>query len=286
MNKIRISFFAGVALALASGGLDAQTAIQNITLSLIGEYQTNTFVLNGTNAETPEAPWTSEFSQIRPILISTFNVKRALAYDLEGPGSTTWDSAQLVREVNLTNGNEGIFLRVGDNQTNVSRFFGGSFSNNFQAGLTNAFPALTNNISGLTNDVLAYTNNSTNISLPQTLIDRGWLYRPNLATTTNATNDYLTTAGIYFISLNTTNTKFNLVAVGDGTLTKVAGSGGSGTRYESVINSEFLGCAGTYYLNIATNIFDTGSVPPVYVTGPMHGTFITGPPYFSPIPGP
>jgi hypothetical protein len=288
MNKIRMSIFvAGAALALAAG-VHAQTSIQNITISLVGEFQTNVFVVNGvgTNSATNAIPWSAELSQIHPVLVTTFGVRRALEYDLEGTDYGVWAGAQLVREVNLTNGNEGIFLLLGDKQTNVSRFFDGSFSNNFMAELTNAFPALTNNISGLTNDIMAFTNSATtNITIPQTLLNRGWLYRPNIATTTNVTNALLTTAGVYFISLNTSNIKFNLVGVGDGAVTHVAGSV-DGAASEAPINSEYLGCAGTYYLNLATNIFDTGTNAPRFVTGPMHGTFVTGPPHFSPIPGP
>jgi hypothetical protein len=279
MNKMRTSLFvAGAALTLASSSLHAQTSIQRLTFSLLGEYQTNTFY---TNAAFPSGPWTSEFSEIRPVLVTTANVVRALALDLEGTNYTIWNGAALVREVNMTNGHEGIFLRKGTNAANVSSFFGGSYSNNFMGELTNAFPALTNNISGLTNDI----NGGTTNPIPQTLVFRGWLRRPDPTTTTNATNDYLSTGGLYFVSLNTTNIKFNLVAVGDGTTTNVAGRV-DGTLYESRVEAEYLGTAGTFYINSSTNIHDTGTNPPVFVTGPMHGTFNCGQPAFSPITGP
>jgi hypothetical protein len=279
MNKIRNSFFvAGAALALASSGLHAQTSIQRIGISLVGEYQTNTFY---TNAAYPDGPWTSEFAYIRPVLVTTANVIRAMAVDMLGTNYTIWNGSELVREVNLTNGSEGIFLRKGNNQTNVSSFFGGSYSNNFMAGLSNAFPALTNNISGLSTNVYP----TTNTPIPQTLLYHGWLRRPDPTDTTNTTNDFVSTGGLYFISFNTTNIKFNLVAVGDGSVTKVTGHV-DGTLYETNIDSEYLGTAGTFYLNTASNIYDTGTNLPTYYTGPMRGTFNTGKPSFSTIPGP
>jgi hypothetical protein len=275
MNKIRFSFFAaGAALALAAGGLHAQTSIQRLTFSLIGEYQTNIF---STNSDNP--PLTNEDSKIRTVLVGTGNVIKALAVDLEGTNYTNWTGGSLVREVNLTNGNEGIFLRVNGNQTNVSSFFDGSYSNDFTAGLSNAFPALTNNISGLTNDIYGSSNNP----IPQVELVRGWRRMTN---PTNTTTNFVATAGLYFISLNTTNLKFNLVGVGDGVASDVAGDIG-GTLYERTnIHSEYLGTAGTFYLNVETNIYGAGTNPPMYFTGPMHGTINIGLPWFSSIPGP
>jgi hypothetical protein len=275
MNKIRFGFFAaGAALALAAGGLHAQTSIQRLTFSLVGEYQTNIFF---TNSDNP--PLTNEDSRICPILVTAANVIKALAVDLEGTNYATWTGSELVREINLTNGNEGIFLRKAGNQTNVSSFFDGSYSNNFTAGLSNAFPALTNNISGLTNDIYASTGNPS----PEVELEQGWR---RMSDPTNITTNFVSTAGLYFISFNTTNLKFNLVGAGDGVATNVAGRN-DGTLYERTnIHSMYLGTAGAFYLNTATNIYNTGTNPPVYVTGPMHGTFSVGQPWFSTIPGP
>jgi len=304
-------------LALAAGGLHAQTSIQRLTFSLLGEYQTNIFY---TNSDNP--PLTNEDSRTHTILIGTGSVIKALAVDLEGTNYSTWTGSELVREVNLTNGNEGIFLRKAGNQTNVSSFFGGSYSNNFTAGLSNAFPALNNNFANVifgsngVTDIITYTatndianlaangvtnlvasvvtNGVTNIftngviqvvtnnfSLETPLV-RGWR---RMSDPTNTTTNFVTTAGLYFISLNTTNLKFNLMAVGDGAVTSVAGSI-EGTPYERAVNSQYLGTAGFFYLNTTTNIFDTGANLPVSFTGPMRGTFSTTQPWFSTIPGP
>jgi hypothetical protein len=276
MNKIRFSFLAvAAALALTGGGLQAQTSIQRVNFALFTEYQTNSFNIDSADSETP---LTNEYSRLRTVLVTTGNVVKALAVDLEGTNFSTWTGSDLVREVNLTNGNEGIFLRKNGTQTNVSSFFGDSFSNNFTAGLSNAFPGFTNNISGLTN----YINGSTNNPYPQVELVHGLL---RMTSPTNSTTNYITTAGLYFVSLNTTNLKFNLVAVGNGIITNVAG-GIDGTLYERPINSEFLGSAGSFYLNIMTNLFDAEGNQPVYFTGPMRGTFNVGPPWFSTIAGP
>ena len=299
MNKIRFSLFAvAAALILAASGLQAQTSIQRLTFSLLAEYQTNTFFTNSAN---PAGPLTNEESRIRTVLIATGNVVKALAVDLDGSSSTTWNGAELVREVNLTNGTEGIFLRKAGNQTNVSSFFGGSYSNNFTGELTNEFPALNTNFAiGFTNTITnvvtngGFTNIFTNVftnSFPSSFSNNFNLETPLVRGSrlmtgpTNTTTNFVRTAGLYFISLNTTNLKFNLVAVGDGAVANVAGRI-SGTRYELPVNFQHLGTAGSFYLNTTTNIFDTGTGAPVYMTGPIHGSFSTTTPTFSAIAGP
>jgi hypothetical protein len=262
MNKIRSSgFAAALALALTAGSLQAQTSIQRLTFSLLGEYETNVLFTNTAN---PAGTVTNENAFIRDILIGTGNVIKALAVDLEGTNFATWTGGTLVREVNLTNGHEGIFLRKGGNQTNVSSFFGGSFSNNFMGEVTNGFSGAASNF------------------IPQLLLNHGELRMSN---PTNTTTNFLSTGGLYFVSLNTTNLKLNFVAVGDGTVTTVAGRI-NGTLYERAVESQFLGTAGTFYLNTTTNVYSAGSNAPVYLTGVLRGTFSTTPPSFSDIPGP
>lgn len=275
MNRIRIGFLiACAAFFTASSHLHAQTAVQRITVSLIGQYQTNAFFTN-----LPSAPnsWTSEHSLLRTVLITTANVIKSLAVDIDNTSFTNWTGSVLVREVNLTNGHSGIFLRKGVNQTNVSSFFGNSFSNDFMAGLSNAFPGYTNNISGQTNGLLT----GTNVPIPQTQIFRGYLNTDPVGSTNIVTN-YTTTSGLYFISLNTTNIKFNVVGVGSGAITRISG----GTSPGFPIASPLIGAAGSYYLNLETNLYDMGTNPPGFVTGPIHGTINFGAPYYLNISGP
>jgi len=255
MNKIRLKVFVVcAAVVLAAGGLHAQTSIQNLTFSLLAQYQTN---IIGTNTENQD-------DRIHTILITTHSVIKAIAVDLQGTNWTNYGSGELVREVNLTNGHEGIFLHInGTNQTNVSSFFGGSFTNNFMGALTNEFPGATNNF------------------VPPFLLDRGTI----LASGSTLTTNFIRTAGIYYLSLNTTNLKLNLVGVGDGYVTNLTGTL-DGTVYERPIDWQYLGTAGTFYINMATNFFDLGTNPPEFVSGPIRGTFTTTQPGFSLIPGP
>jgi hypothetical protein len=273
MNKIRFGFFLTVAaFALAAGKVHAQTSLQRLTFSLIGEFQTNTFTTNTDNAA---EPLTNEEARLHAVLITTVNVIKALAVDVEGTNWRKFSGGSLFREINLTNGAEGMLLRQGTNEADVSSYFQGSFSNNFTAGLSNAFPGYTNNISGQTNDIFG----PTNLSLPQIQIYHGSVNMPN-ATTTNT--NYMKVDGLYFISLNTTNLKFNLVGVGEGFATNLTGSIDGVTYGRTNIDSEYIGTAGTFYLNVETNIFDVGGTnpTPLFFTGPMHGSVNVGQPRF------
>ncbi len=264
-----------MALLGTAANLSAQISVQRITISLLAEYQANTFATNTSSG----APLTNTYSKIKTILIATGNVVKSIAIDMAGPNWTEWSGAELVREVNLTNGHEGIFLRKGTNNVNLSNYFSGTFSNNFTSGWTNGFPAATNNIYGQTNLTI---NGMSNNAAPSFELVRGVLRQTG---TTNFTTNDVTTAGLYFLSLNTTNIKFSIVGSGDGTVQNVAGSI-SGTRYERAINSEIFGSVGTFLLNVTSNIFNTGTDSPAYVTGPLRGTIFVGTPNFSTITGP
>ena len=284
MNKIRFSFFAaGAALALAASGLHAQTSIQNLTFSLVGEFQTNTFTTN-TSGGTPVS--TNEVLVVRPILLTTAYMVKAIAvdlegtnWDLEGTDSTNWAGARLVREVNLTNGAEGIFLRRGTTQTNVSRFFSTSFTNNFTGYLSNYLGLVTNDFTN------TFTNSSptnfTNWFPPQGALIGGKLY----IDPTGATTNYKTSAGLYTLSFFTSNVQFNTFGVGAGVIANVRGQI-NGALYERLINSESIGMAGAFYINTTSNIFDLGTNLPSYIGGPLHGGITTGAGSFSDISGP
>lgn len=255
--------------------LNAQISVQRLTISLLASYQTNTFATNTSGA----SPLTNTYSKIKTVLIGTANVIKAIAVDAEGTNWSLWAGAELVREVNLTNGNEGIFLRKGTNNFNVSNYFVGSFSNNFTSGWSNAFPGATNHIYGQTNIAI---NGVTNNAAPSFELVQGSI---RMTGPTNFVTNDVKTDGLYFLSLNTTNIKFNVIGAGDGEVQTVAGHI-DGTLFSRPVNSEVIGSAGTYFLNVTTNIFDTGTDTPVYVTGPVRGTVVVGTPNFSPITGP
>lgn len=192
MKLIRLALVSlALAFSLAARNAPAQSIQQNLTFSILMDYQyTTNSVIDG-------GAVTNYYSTVRTLLVTTHNVVRAIALDLFGDQSTNWDGANLVRRINPTNGAEGIFLRNGPNFTNgftnVSSFFGLTFTNDFTSGVSNAFPALTNN---LTNQ----------LQLP---VFHGWVTNSPSGLATNM----LSLSDVFFLSLNTVNLKFNLVGV-------------------------------------------------------------------------
>lgn len=323
MKKFCFGFFATVAAMVFATNALAQTSIQRLHFSLLAYYQKDVFT---TNTSTSAGPLTNQYSTLRNILIGTGNIVKAMAVDLDGTNTATnnWRGSELVREVNLVDGTEGIFLRKNGSQTNVSSFFGITYSNNFQAGLFAGFPLVANGFTNVTYPVgnlatnletNAFTNvivnTNTNCSTAEAftnvftnyvtnVFDQGTgvtvtnnfmlenpLVRGSLQMTgpTNFETNIVGTAGLYFLSFNTTNLKFNILCVGTGSSTNVAGTI-DGTHYARAVDYQTCGCAGDYYLNTTTNIFDLGAEPPVYVTGPLRGSFASGIPFFSRTNGP
>ncbi len=306
MKKISFCLVSAILFLLLPERASAQTSFQRVSFLLTADYQTNIYSTNN--------GLTNVNSRIKEVVIATGNIVRAIAIDLEGTNWPIWAGSAIIREVNLTNGNEGIFLRKNGVQTNVSSFFGASFSNNFTAELTNQFPTLVNNyatvsfatnglsavvsydatnaVSNLTATIVTngvtntFTNGVTNIVTNNYTLENPLVQGYVIMTgPTNFTTNYSRTSGTYFLSLNTTNLKFNLVGAGDGRLTAVAGRIG-GVLYNARVNSEIIGIAGTFYLNTTSNIFDMGDNPPVSFTGPLRGTVFVGVPNFTALPGP
>jgi hypothetical protein len=274
MNRTLFRIFIAVmALHLGMSGVQAQISVQRLTFSLVGQYQTNIVVTTAPSSTN----WTELHPIIRPILITTENVIKAMAVDISGTNFRDWTGGSLIREVDLGTGEEGIFLRKGPNLTNVSSYFGATYLSNFTAGIANGFPGYTNNISDQPTTNLITGSEGP---IPQTTVYRGYLY--SNAPDTIETN-YLKTTALHYISFNTANVKFNLVAVGQGNATNITGTVGA-THYKTAITWENSGCAGTFYLNITTNIYTNGgtNVPARFITGPMQGSFHTQEPAFSP----
>lgn len=292
MNKIRFRFaIAALACILSSVALRAQTALQRMTFSLQGQYQTNIFSTNSDNL-------TNVLSDIHTIRIGTGELIKALAIDLEGTNWTKFNGGNLYYAINLTNGLEGMILRNGTNEADVSSFFQGSFSNNFTALLTNEFPSL----NGETNLAMVFTNVVTNIStnggvtniftnvftnstaaVPNTIaietpLYHGWRrQQSDLIVNTN----FSVTSGLYFFSFSTTNLKFNLLGVGPGASSNLVRTVDGTTYSFTNLTSEFVGTAGAFYLNVASNNYSLESNTYYFVTGPMHGSIGVGGPSFN-----
>jgi hypothetical protein len=260
MKKMRY-FIAALAFGfdLSAAHVHAQTTGQTLTFSIICQYVTNVVTTNAA------AGITNDERILATVLVDTANIKRAIGIDLAGTNWVKeWYPASIVREVNLTNGNEGIFYRHGTNQINISeRFFGLSFTNEFTYQVPSFFGA---------------TNYDT--TLP---VKGGWIYMHPTNTITNFTQ----CDGLYFMSFNSSNLQFNLFGDGQGTEAE-AGGHVDGKLYElPTVSTEITG-AGTFNLNLTTNIYLTPTTngTPAFLSGLAHGTIVISAPYYLAIPGP
>ena len=249
--------------ALGAGRASAQVSIQPLGFAFSVYFEHDDVVTNAAGTATNIS------AGFRNVVIDTGNVTRAILYDLLGPDKwTNWEGAELLREVDLATGDEGIFVRVGTVQSNVSYMFtnewGASYSNCFTAEATNAFPALTNAFAVANpffHGSAVYTPSKTVINEP-----RSHTY--------------------FFASLNTTNLKFNFLATGFQTAQTVAARLG-GTNYSRSIECGGGGGLGTIYFNGTANIFAlTNQAPPVYYSGSAQGTISFAPGQFRRFSGP
>jgi len=255
-----------VALCFGFGAarVQAQTEAQVLTFSIICQYVTNVYATN------VAAGVTNDDQIVTTVLLNSANIAKAIAIDLEGTNwAKYWDPALIVREVNLSNGHEGIFLRSSVNtQTNISNstnFFAFCFTNEFTCQVTNVF-----------------TTTYYNTNLP---IKGGWSY--TYSNTNKDTNIYTVVDGLHYVSFTSSNLQFNIFGSGQGTEAE-AGGHLDGKLYElPTVSTEITG-AGTFNLNVATNVFFNPNItnPPAYYTGLAHGTVIVGAPYFLAIPPP
>jgi hypothetical protein len=237
----------------------AQSAVQSISFSILGEYVTVT------NAPTAEPPFTN--LNFHLVVITSVNVAKAIAVDKFGhPAWTNWANALLLRRVNLVTGEERIYLDNTNEQVDVSDYFtnayGSTYVSNFSAGVAGAFPGATYN----------FTTNNPN---PLEPIYSGGLVNHRAA------------AGLHFISLTTTNLKMNLVGasfgglgLGIGVLNKFSGDV-HGTNYSGEVPNDVMQVVGTFTWTPNTNIFDIKSGTNTFYSGPAHGAVTTRIPVFS-----
>ena len=261
MRKIVLSAAAALLLTLTATPARAQVAAQRIILSLVSYDQDD--------ATNSNATVTNQDLTIGTAMVTGGNIARAISYDVFGPGRwTNVIGASLWREVNLATGAEGIYLRFGAYQTNVSRFFtnasGNFYTNDFTGEVTNFYAGLTNNF------------------IPDNPIHHGTIHNgPG-----GETSSFVRSHGFFFFSVATTNLQLNLLATGFITPTNIAGRY-LGTRYAGTVDMIGGNGMGTFLFNGSTNIFDVkGLEPPSYHTGSAQGAFSTGPPVFLAVPGP
>jgi hypothetical protein len=259
MRFIRLAL---VGLAL-SFGLVARTASAQSVQEYLSFYINAEFEVSTNSLENDTL--TNYYSVHRTVLVGTHNIVKAIAIDLFGDQWTNWNTANILRRVNPTNGEEGIFLRQGAKFTNVSSFFGNSYKNDFTYDALGAFPALTNNFT------------------PELPVFHGWVTNKGTGFFTNT----ISLGNVRFISLNTTNLKFNLIgvnlsALGNGLQTNVVGAV-DGVQYSDAVDSLAVNCVGSLYINMASNIFTSPFRP---YSGIARGMWWSQYPGFSHYPGP
>jgi hypothetical protein len=281
MKKMRYLFLVlALGFGLCAQRAPAQTAAQTMTFSIICQYATNTFTNINVSSDT-----TNVHQQIITVLLDSANIAKAIAIDLEGTNwnrsgtnSTNWTGAAIVYEENLQSGNQGIYLRLPDKQTNVSSFFTNIFSTN---GLTNMFSQNASNVFNGINYTMSGTNPST---LP---LYGGYDY--DMGGTNNTTNN--TAYGNFaYLTVATTNISFDLFGFSQGTFTNVVGRYQEQTYSNKVIKAEIIG-VGTFSLNLTTNIYlyltnnspymdNPNFILPTNYTGLAHGTVFVNAPYY------
>jgi hypothetical protein len=256
MKRIRF-LFGGLVLifGLAATGARAQSAYQYITFSVLGQYETAT-------NNVPSDPTLTNLTHDL-VMFTTTNIVKAIAVDAFGtPGWTNWSKAKLLRRINLVTGKESIYLnKATTNEVDVSSYFGGTYVSNFTTGAASAFPAAANNFTANNPDPYQrlYSGTPTNL---------------------------VSSAGLFFISLNTTNLKMNLLGVnfsylGNGKLTNYSGDQG-GTNYSGLVENETISVIGAFSWTLSTNIFDVDTTSTnTFYSGPARGTVTVGVPGYS-----
>jgi hypothetical protein len=255
----RIRFLLG-GLVLICGlmaiGAHAQSAYQYIGFSVQAQYETET-------NDVPDDP-TITHENLHLILINSANIVKAIALDEFQDAWTNWSDAGIMRRVNLTTGEERIYLsRGGTSNLDVSSYFSGTYVSNFTSGITAAFPAATNN----------FSPNNPNP------------YQPLFY---GAHTNHMASAGLFFISVNTTNLKMNLVGanfgnpvLGNGNITKYAGDD-KGTNYSGEVENEIISVIGTFSWTRTTNLFGVYTkTTNTFYSGPARGTVTVREPTYS-----
>ena len=188
--------------------------------------------------------------------------------DLVGSHWTNWSGASLVRktDLGLSPGAEGIFLVKGAAETNVSRFFGSSFTNNFTSDVVGSFVGITN------------FNNRTNLNPITNSVESGFFITNQSGAVTKITTNVnsLGSSRLFYVALDTSSLQFNLLGFGSTATTELIGPIGA-TRYTNLVQTLEVAGIGTFNWNVAANPQNAS----ILISGPAHGSFGTAPPAFS-----
>jgi hypothetical protein len=256
MKKMQCLFLVlALGFCLRAQRVQGQVSEQLMTFSIVCQYVTNS--LNVTNSKTKVV---THYDDIQTVILNTGNVVKAIDLKLFTTNWMSWFPASVLYEVNLSTGNQGIYLRHAGIQSNISDLFGNSFTNMFSQNV---------------NSVFIGTNSPTSLPLGGDLNDEN----PD-----NVTNiDRF--ANLAYLTFSTSNIAFNLFGYSQGNI--VHGSGHlDGTLYSRYLPVGEVVGAGTFSLNVTTNIYRVttpdGS-PATNYTGVAHGIVNVGTAYFLPI---
>jgi hypothetical protein len=254
MMKMRCLFLVlALGCGLCAQQARAQTSEQVMTFSIICQYATNNITVTN-----PTTQVVTHYLVEDTVLLNTENLVKAMAIDMLKTNWAQWQGADICYEVNLANGNEGIYLRLGPKQTNVSSFFGNSFTNTFAQNASNVFTG-TNYATSLP---LGGDNNEQS---GQTITSSKFM--GNLA----------------YLTFNSSNLAFNIFGYSQGPI--VYGSGVlDGQLYERYLHEAQIAGAGTFTLNVSTNVYliPTSNGTPTNFTGIAHGNVFVQTPFFLP----
>ena len=263
MKKMRCLFLVlALGLGLCSQRAQGQTTAETMTFSIICQYVTNTYSTNYSPLVI------NKFQHVITVLLDSANLAKAMEVDLFGAKWTNWQGASIVYEQNMITGNQGIYLRWAGKQTNVSSFFTNSFSTNgfanmFSQDVASAFNGTNYAVSG-TNDLLPLIGGNVSEELDST--NSNFNVSDNLA----------------YLTFSSSNTSFTFFGFSQGALLN--------TVYDkegdiAKVNKAMLVGAGTFSLNVTTNIYPylniTNYTIPTNYTGLAHGTvYLSGPYYY------
>jgi len=222
-----------------------------MSFSVLCQYVTN--YSSTTNLTTQVV---THYVALETVLLNSANLVKAMAIDLLNTNWTQWAGAAIVYEVNMANGAQGIYMRLDGRQTNVSSFFGNNLTNIFSQNVNNVF-----------------TGSNYATSLPLGGND-------NDQSNTEVTNVNFS-GNLAYLTFASGNVSFDLFGYSQGPV--VHGSGYlDGKLYERYLQEAEIVGAGTFTLNVTTNIYliATTNGTPTNYTGVAHGTVFLGVPYF------
>src|ERR1700683_4788481 len=106
MKQVQLLMAVFFGTVMMAGNARGQILYQRLTFSIFGQYITNEATTNSINPLN-----VNETNVIRTVLISSSSMVKAMALDFApGEDYTNWVGSYLEREINMTNGAEGVFL--------------------------------------------------------------------------------------------------------------------------------------------------------------------------------